>query len=539
MIKYFNIKKIFYHLWRRYNPKVFFLLYKRFKVEKKICEISYLNDHIVKGNVLVDGMFDNPNHWFRLSLIRCALNLKEANEIGIIGKYNQIKVKRTFNNFGIKNHYYFDQINNNTKIPVNSKKICLILKNEKSFKNLILPKKFPKEVFHDGILRRQKKSSVDYDDKELQSIVSDFLINLENAEILIKKFKPKLIILSHAVNFDYGSIAWIALINKIPVVINYGEYGSLRFWRPTNSKSLFMNGNFINKNQIKDLSTKKQKKLEVIGEKYLNLRLNAKVKDIGASKAFKNLDPFLRKTLCSYFNWDVKKKIIAIYSVSWVDFPHLHGKNLFDDSGKWFKETINLAIKNTNFNWIIKRHPLEYWYDSGSIENYIQNDLPNHVKIFPSKWSGSSLMKNIDGLVTFAGTAAIEASSIGKLVITGTKGWYGDSGFVTYPKTKKKYSELLNSSWEISKNKQKLFSKNAKIFAGWHFCVPKWQGKFILNDDFDNQNNYQKIETLLNRNHYEIQEEIKMINKWYKSNFVGYHSFKMNETREFKLSNID
>ena len=89
-----------------------------------------------------------------------------------------------------------------------------------------------------------------------------------------------------------------------------------------------MNGNFINSNEIKLLNNTKQNTLSKIGGNYLNMRLNAKVKDLGAKKAFNNLRHVTRKEIYDHFNWDVKKKIIAVYSVSWIDFPHLHGKNL-------------------------------------------------------------------------------------------------------------------------------------------------------------------------------------------------------------------
>ena len=72
-----------------------------------------------------------------------------------------------------------------------------------------------------------------------------------------------------------------------------------------------------------------------------------------------------------------KKKIIAVYSVKLIDFPHLHGKIFFQIVENELRFTLDKIIKNTKVNWIIKRHPLEsYYYNSGFIEDFFSQDLP-------------------------------------------------------------------------------------------------------------------------------------------------------------------
>ena len=105
----------------------------------------------------------------------------------------------------------------------------------------------------------------------------------------------------------------------------------------------------------------------------------------------------------------------------------------------WLNDTLKYAKENSKVYWIIKRHPLENWYRSGKIENIIEGDLPSHIKIIPDGWSGNSILNNIDGVVTFYGTVGIEAAAKGKIVLTGTKGWYSSSGFSIFPKNKIEY----------------------------------------------------------------------------------------------------
>ena len=68
-------------------------------------------------------------------------------------------------------------------------------------------------------MRRQRSASINYDDENLLNYVEEFLICLKNANYLIKKYSPKLLILSHAVNFDCGALAWIHLKNINTVIL--------------------------------------------------------------------------------------------------------------------------------------------------------------------------------------------------------------------------------------------------------------------------------------------------------------------------------
>ena len=192
-------------------------------------------------------------------LLSKSLGLQSFNQIGIIGKYNKKKVKRTFKNFNISNVEIFHSNTLNSNLEKKSHKILSFLKKNNSFENIKLPENFPIEIFHDGILKRQRRASINFNDKALLSYIQEFLIDLENAKHIINKYKPKLIILSHAVNFKCGSLAWIAYKQKISSIVIYGVYGSLRFWRFSKYNQVFMDGNFLTENEIKKLTQNKKK----------------------------------------------------------------------------------------------------------------------------------------------------------------------------------------------------------------------------------------------------------------------------------------
>ena len=142
-------------------------------------------------------------------------------------------------------------------------------------------------------LRRQGKSSIDYDSDDLKKHITEFVYCLEVAKNIIENYNPKLVLLSHAVNFDCGSLACFQLKK-------YTNYSSLwRIWyfevlETFKTKINFMNGNYINSNEIKLLNNISKIHFLKLSN-YLNMRLNAKVKDLGAKKAFNNLRHVTRK----------------------------------------------------------------------------------------------------------------------------------------------------------------------------------------------------------------------------------------------------
>ena len=74
------------------------------------------------------------------------------------------------------------------------------------------------------------------------------------------------------------------------------------------------------------------------------------------------------------------------------------------------------------------------------------------------------------------GTAGIEGVSLKKIVVTGTKGWYGMQNL--YFILKQEYFNFLNSNWIVNQKILNLHSTRAKQFACWHFCA--LGGKIIL-----------------------------------------------------------
>ena len=509
-------------------------------VDKILNELGRDSEEHFDGHVLVDGMWDNPNNWLRYSLFRSALGLAHAKEIGLIGKYNQAKCRKTLSNFGITLFLNFvDYKKSNQKIKDLADLLIKETKHSRDIFKWELPYSMPPNLIYDGILRRQTGAYVDIKHPYFRMHIIEALECIFASKSILEKSKPNLVVLSHAQNFDFGSLAWLASKKNIPVVIIYGEYGLLRFWKISNPNQIYMDANFISSSEIDFLKNHQAVDLEKTGGLYLERRCNALSTDVGGIRTHgEDTKSTSRQKIVNYFNWDIERPIIAVYSMSWFDLPHLYGDISFFDGYDWLKTTIEVANSSKDVNWLFRPHPLEKYYGGTYLSELIPNKNEQHIGIAPYGWNGKDVMLAVDGLVTLYGTAGIEYASFGIPVLAASKGWYHDCGFVYHPKNRDEYKiALSNHWWEKNKNINEI-KRRANIFSGWHFCCPDWQGNFILGDDFKQDDLYFDIPKLIYSNSKIIRKEIDTIYRWWNSHERGSHSFKMREANSYSLSNI-
>ena len=100
-------------------------------------------------------------------------------------------------------------------------------------------------------------------------------------------------------------------------------------------------------------------------------------------------------------NLDPSKKTAVLFSHVLWDANLFYGKDLFDNYGHWFAETVAAAAANPKLNWIIKLHPANLWKRqlSGVTSEYGEialirervGELPPHVCVLPPDTEVSTL----------------------------------------------------------------------------------------------------------------------------------------------------
>ena len=344
-----------------------------------------------------------------------------------------------------------------------------------------------------------------------------------------EKYRFKIVVLSHGMGFLYASIAWLALKRKIPVYILYGDFSTKRFIFLEDQSDLFSYPSRVTNLEIKSLPKRYRESLTKKGYELIRDRFSGKARDISTNfaykRSFKNIN---KKSICSFYKWDINKPLIIIYSSVWFDFPHGCGIRYFDDFFDWINQTLKIASKNKNVNWLIKPHPLEDYFPSmkgTNLKSLIKSFKSDHLKLINKKWSSTQLIKSVDGIITCHGTIGLEAGILGVPVLVPYSGYYGHLDFVNCSKNQEDYFKKINSNWYEKKPDQG--SKDlAALFSAIYYGRPKWQKYLYSQDDYQDKI-YSDIQNMFIKELGTIENEIKNLKKWITSKHKYYQIYKM------------
>jgi len=166
------------------------------------------------------------------------------------------------------------------------------------------------------------------------------------------------------------------------------------------------------------------------------------------------------------------KNVILLHIFRDSPFNIIDRERIFSDYIDWIDNTLRI-IKNSNEEWIIKPHPNFKRWGENSYKTYkeILNKIINkheikNIKYYDDKISNMELLKNAKRVVTFSGTAHLEAACLGlkPIVISNcTLASFPDEKFVFKPKNLYQYKKLLltdskSSIFKLS-NKKKKYAK--------------------------------------------------------------------------------
>lgn len=486
--------------------------------------------------VLVDGSFDNPNYFLRYSLLRAALGLGGAREIGLTGSHRVAACTKTMRRLGLSEIAPFG-----TKVSSDARRFARRLLAQSRRPDDILewelPAKFPAATLYDHVLKRQRKASVDLSDPMIEEYVADVLAAITTAERHLDNYRPDLLLLSHTIGSLGASLAWVGAQRKIPCVTMFGMYGVSRYWRidkPSDFSDLMdrPSGHDIN-----SLSPSKASALAQIGKAYLTSRLAGQTNDLASHYAFAQGTSPDRKALADLYGWTENRPVIAVYASNWFDDPHAFGMTRFRDFLDWILATRDAAVAANNAYWLFRAHPVDQWYGGITLKDVLPATMAQHVRLAPTEWSGAAVTQIADALVTCHGTAGIEYAALGKPVLVADRGWYHDCGFVIFPKSRADYLSILTSQW-WNADSHSTTATRAQIFAGWYFCAPSWQNGFVMEDDSRQSQLYSRIIRRLKDCPETIEREILTIRSWFLSPERLYHTYKMRCAETYELSNI-
>ena len=138
------------------------IYWERRKTEHLLAEISVGGPVRISGHVLIDGLWDNPHYWLRYSLIRSALGLARAKEVGVVGVNRTRQCRATFRRLNVGTVVNFTEFFPPAdEVRGAVRRILDTLREPADILECKLPFDFPATFLYDGILKRQRKPSVD------------------------------------------------------------------------------------------------------------------------------------------------------------------------------------------------------------------------------------------------------------------------------------------------------------------------------------------------------------------------------------------
>jgi hypothetical protein len=509
--------------------------WQRRESERLLAEVSIGGPARITGHVLVDGMWDNPHYWLRYSLVRAALGLSHAKEVGVVGVNRKRQCRASFRRLNVETVVDFTEFFPPAdEVQGSVRRIMDTLREPADILECKLPFNFPATFLYDGILKRQRKASVDLRHGRLEGYLIEAFQSLYAADKILKAWDFKLVVMSHAIHFVYGALAWRAVQLNIPVIVAYGCYGILRYWRLRRPEDIFEQASRPTTSQFQSLPEGRTRQLAAAGRAYLEQRRRGETSDIGADHAYAMRATVVDRTrIAKHFGWSPEQPIVGVYGAAWFDFPHGETAGNFRDFLDWMEATLAVAKEHDAVNWLFKGHPLDEWYGGVTLADLIPQGNCRHIGLAPSEWNNSGIIDSIDAFVTMFGSVGIEAAAISKPVLVGGEGWYHTLGFVKWPENRQDYLRLLREPWwQEIKTEEAAF--RARLTAGWYFCCPSWQASLIFRDDSLQDELYADLPGFLNANRPTLEREIEELAAWYDSDEKYYQIFKILRATKFQ-----
>lgn len=500
----------------------------------EISESVVSTDEGGQGPILVDGTFDNPNFWMRVVILRAALGF-DRKIVGLIGPWASDQVRATFSRWGIS-----QTVTNTPKV-----RQCLILArryldNTRKPADILtwaLPEDFPPSILYDGVLKLQRNATVDLKHPDLLIHVAQALAEIQWAKELVESRNWSCFVLSHAIHFRCGALAWLAARSGIPCIVAMGNFGTLRFWKINSCDDISDSVDRPSREILACLPESQADQLATIGKEAIVRRLEGRARDVGAVYAYSSSQKVLdRADVADHFGWPRDRPIVAVYASNWFDYPHGSGMTEYADYYDWMLVTLDAAIKNESVSWLFRAHPADVWYGGLTLSDVFPANSPCHIGLCPTQWNGSGVINACDAFVTCVGTVGIEATVVGKPVLAAGQGFYHDCGFVVWASTRKEYISKLAHEWWMDIDKQTA-ARGASIFAGFYFGIPGWQTNFVMDDDSKQSRLYPRLKELLERKQ-DLIAEVNQVRAWLASDSRFLHTYKMLQATSYAQAGL-
>lgn len=185
-------------------------------------------------------------------------------------------------------------------------------------------------------------------------------------------------------------------------------------------------------------------------------------------KAFANKRVLTREEFAELNpGFDVNKKVAVIMPHVFSDIPHLACRDkVYRDYYEHYVETIKLAAKIDNVNWVVRPHPSRFVYGEGNEALSVFKKYSNSKNMFwmGEEYSTESLFNMADVVITVAGTCATEFPCLGIPAICAGVPFFSGYGSTINVNTVEDYVKILSNLDKFERLSEEQIAIARKVF---------------------------------------------------------------------------
>lgn len=424
--------------------------------DRALASLGPLGDPTAERVVLVDGMYDSPNHYFRLRLLLDAISRNEAIRlVGVIRNNRELAARRSLEALGVREFLILNEAGRKTgAFRAQARRLLSDVHSHRDMLALNLPHGMPAHIFYDTALKKaghpQPSLASDVWERHLIEALRDLAVY----EQFFDRNDVAHALFSHPWKNEYGTGFWMALSHNVPTYHLTAYYESLRILRFRSLNDYADRKEKLEYAAFHALTPGLRDDIKARGRAYLAERIEGNTTDINSNRAFdpncRELDRFRARQMLGV---DSDRPIALVYAHAWCDFPHNQDLANFSDFKDWITLTIETIRGIDDVIWLLKPHPLESWYGGFHLAD-AAGDLPDYVRILPENTDSATSLAGADVAVTVYGTIGIEAVANGTPVIAADRSYYSDWQFTHEATNREDYAQLLHNAAHLAKPSQ-------------------------------------------------------------------------------------
>ncbi len=180
--------------------------------------------------VLADGMYDNPNHFFRLRLFLDALDTREPlRRMGVVRSNRESGAIGTLKSLGFDPVLRLEEASRGIEsFRSEARRLLRGVESHADLLRLEMPEDIPAYVFYDTVLKVLRHPHPPLDHEAWEYHLAELLRNMTFYGETFDDNDVRAVVFSHGWKNEYAPAVWTAIRRGVPVYHLTGYYESLR-----------------------------------------------------------------------------------------------------------------------------------------------------------------------------------------------------------------------------------------------------------------------------------------------------------------------